>query len=107
MAAFTDRNEDHYFETELSTVQTNVSQPRFRRTSLGINTEIVELINTEFEIPQNNLKYMFVPEELQVLVSSMKNRIFLFKSIYCKHRNNYIITVQHSPLLVQYTNASA
>jgi len=56
MAAFTGRNKDHYFETELSTVQTNVSQPSFHRTSLGVSTEIVELINREFEIAQNDLK---------------------------------------------------
>ena len=54
MAAFTDRNKDHYFETELSSVQTNDSQPSFHRASLRVSTEIVELINTEFEIPQNS-----------------------------------------------------
>jgi len=53
MAAFTDRNKDHYFETELSTVQTNVSQRSVYRASLVVSTEIVELINTKFEIPQN------------------------------------------------------
>jgi hypothetical protein len=58
MAAFTGRNKDHYFQTEFFTVQSNVSEPGFHRTSLGISTEIVELINTEFEIPQNNLKYL-------------------------------------------------
>jgi hypothetical protein len=45
MAAFTDRNKDNYFETKLSTVQSNVSQPSFRRISLGASSEIVELIN--------------------------------------------------------------
>ena len=33
--------------------------------------------------------------------------IFCSQSIYCKHWNNYIITAQHSPLLVQCTYASA
>jgi len=46
MAAFTGRNKDHYFETELSTVQTNVSQPSFLRTSLGVSIEIGELIDS-------------------------------------------------------------
>jgi hypothetical protein len=50
MDAFTGRNKDYYFQ--FSTVQTNVSQPGFHRTCLGISTEIVELINTELEIPQ-------------------------------------------------------
>ena len=36
MAAFTGRNKGHYFETEFSTVQTNISQPSFHRTSLGV-----------------------------------------------------------------------
>jgi len=36
-----------------------------------------------------------------------KTGIICLQSIYCKHWNNYIITVQHSPLLVQYTSASA
>ena len=67
MAAFTGRNKDHYFETELSTVHTNVSQQSFHRTSLSVSTEIVELINREFEILQNNLKHLSVQEELQVV----------------------------------------
>jgi len=36
-----------------------------------------------------------------------KTRIICLQSIYCKHWNNYIITVQDSPLLVQCTYASA
>ena len=54
---------------------------------------------------------------LKVLRSSMycgstrfvqwKTIIICLQSIYCKHWNNYIITVQHSPLLVQCTYASA
>jgi hypothetical protein len=52
MAAFIVRNKDHYFQTELCTVQTNVSQPSFHGSSLGVSIEIVELINTEFGIPQ-------------------------------------------------------
>ena len=36
-----------------------------------------------------------------------KTGIICLQSIYCKHWNNYIITVQHSPLLVQCTYASA
>jgi len=64
MAAFTGKNSEHYFETDLATVQTGVSKPIFRRTSVGVSTEIVELINTEFEIPQKNFKYLSVKEEL-------------------------------------------
>ena len=37
----------------------------------------------------------------------MESWIFFLQSIYCKHLNNYIITVQHSPLLVQCTYTSA
>jgi len=36
-----------------------------------------------------------------------KTGIICLQSIYCKYWNNYIITVQHSPLLVQCTYASA
>ena len=75
MAAFTVRNEDHYFQTELPTARTNVSQPSFHRTSLGVSIEIVELINTEFEIPQNNFKYRSVQEKLQVVWSNIWPRI--------------------------------
>ena len=35
-----------------------------------------------------------------------KTRIIFLQSIYCKLWNNYIITVQHSPLLVQCTYAN-
>ena len=35
MAAFTGKNKEHYFQTDLATVQTNVSQPGFHRTHLG------------------------------------------------------------------------
>jgi hypothetical protein len=52
MAVFTGRNKDNYFQTELPTVQIIVSQPSFHRTSLGVSIEVVELINREFEIPQ-------------------------------------------------------
>ena len=41
-----------------------------------------------------------------ISVGSMENRNFLFTVHLCKHWNNYIITVQHSPLLVQCTYAS-
>jgi len=75
MAAFTGRNKGHYFETELSTVQTNVSQQSFHRTYLGVSTEIVELINREFEILQNNLEHLSVQEELQVVWSNIWPRI--------------------------------
>jgi hypothetical protein len=41
MAAFTGRNnKESYFETDHATVQTNVSQPGFRRTSLGVSTDL-------------------------------------------------------------------
>jgi hypothetical protein len=60
MTAFTGKNKDHYVETDLATVQTNVSQPSFRRKTLVVYTNIVEVINTGFEIPQNNFKYLFV-----------------------------------------------
>jgi len=78
MAAFTGRNKDNYYQTDLSTVQTNVFQPGFCRTSSAVFTEIVELKNTEFGIPQNNFKYLSVQEELPVLWS--KPRI----QHYCK-----------------------
>jgi hypothetical protein len=67
MATFTGRNKEHFFQTELSTFQTTFSQPSFHRTSLGVSTETVELINAEFEITQNNLKYLSVHEVLQVV----------------------------------------
>ena len=35
---------------------------------------------------------------IYISVSSMETWIFCLQSIYCKHWNNYIITVQHSPL---------
>jgi len=35
MAAFTGKMKEHYIQTDLATVQTNVSQPGFCRTSLG------------------------------------------------------------------------
>jgi hypothetical protein len=56
MTAYTGKNKEHYFETDLATVQTNVSQPSFHRTNLGIFTGIVVVINTVFEIPQNSFK---------------------------------------------------
>jgi len=34
MTAFTGKNKEHYFQTDLATVQTNVSQPDFHRTHL-------------------------------------------------------------------------
>jgi len=35
LAVFTGKNKEHYFQTDLATVQINVSQPGFCRTSLG------------------------------------------------------------------------
>jgi hypothetical protein len=94
MAAFTDRNKDHYFETELSNVQTNVSQLRFHRTSLGVSTEIVELIYTEFEIPQNSLKYLSVQEELQVVCQTFGHECSICaKSIQPTLNVNFILTL--------------
>ena len=64
MAAFTGKNKEHHFQTDLATAQTNVSQPGFCRKSSGVSTEIVELINSEYEIPQKEFKYLSVKEEL-------------------------------------------
>jgi len=57
---------------------------------MDVHTSISELFN-------NHIKYHYV---------QWKTGIFCLQSIYCKHWNNYIITVQHSPLLVQCTYSS-
>jgi hypothetical protein len=35
MAAFTGKNKERYLQTDLATLQTNVSKARFHRTSFG------------------------------------------------------------------------